>query len=205
MYAKLGAPIEYDYTVLTTWDLSTQTLSVEARSPQILLAFFDPDSVPERLISETKAELEGTEHAFLLDEFEYVPLTSITFDPLGSSLTILPNRFGDAIMELTRTSMINRLSASKSVSMHRLVQFAVLSRLSPGSRAIYFDLAVNILYFDFPNTWFDRGAHQGHGWGAWETCSAVLPHVSQLMELHKYDIKETRPDLWAELIFRTGA
>jgi len=57
VYAKLGAPIEYDHTVLTTWDLSTKTLSAEARSLQILLAFFDPDSVPERLISETKAEL----------------------------------------------------------------------------------------------------------------------------------------------------
>lgn len=184
VYAKLGVPIEYDHTVLTTWDLSSQSFSVEARSLQTLLAFFDPDSVLERLISETKAELDGTEYSFLLDEFG----------------------FGDAIMELTRTSMINRLSTSKSVSMHRLVQLAVLSKLTGESRTTYFDIAVKILYFDFPNTWLNSGAHQGHSWSSWETCSAILPHVSRLMDIsEKYNIKPMRPDLWAELVFRTGA
>ncbi|KAK0639179.1 tpr repeat-containing protein [Cercophora newfieldiana] len=184
LYAKLEAPMEYDHTVLTTWDISTENLSAEARSLQILLAFFDPDSVLERLISETKAEIQTTEHSFLLDEFE----------------------FGDAVVELNRTSMINRLSSSKSVSMHRLVQFAVLSRLAGPSRVVYFDLAVKILYFDFPNTWLDSGAHQGHSWSSWETCSAILPHVSRLMEVsEKYRIKSANPELWAELVFRTGA
>lgn len=108
-------------------------------------------------------------------------------------------------MELTRTSMISRLSSSKSVSMHRLVQFAVLSRLSGQDRTLNFDLAVNILYFDFPNTWQQGGAHQGHGWSSWETCSAILPHVSRLMQVSdKYGIKPTKPDMWAELVFRTG-
>ena len=108
-------------------------------------------------------------------------------------------------MELTRTSMISRLSSSKSVSMHRLVQFAVLSRLSTQDRILNFDLAVNILYFDFPNTWQQRGAHQGHGWSSWETCSAILPHVGRLMQVFdKYGIKPTRPEMWAELVFRTG-
>jgi hypothetical protein len=102
--------------------------------------------------------------------------------------------------------MITTLSASKAISMHRLVQFAVLTRLQGPERVTNFDLAVKILYFDFPNTWQDRGAHQGHGWASWETCSAILPHVMRLMGLaQKYKIKSAKPDLWAELVFRTGA
>ncbi|KAK0616614.1 tpr repeat-containing protein [Immersiella caudata] len=143
VYAKSGCPMEYEHT----------NLSSEAKALQNLLAFLDPDSVLERLLSETKADLEGTECAFLLDEFD----------------------FGDVVMELTRTSMIGRLSTSKSISMHRLVQLAVLSRLPAHDRVAVFDLAVEILYFDFPNTWHSPGAHQGHGFASWETCSAILP------------------------------
>lgn len=109
-------------------------------------------------------------------------------------------------MELCRTSMISRLSSSKALSMHRLVQLAVCLRQPKPDRILHFDLAVRILSFDFPNTWQDRGAHQGHGWAAWETCSAILPHVSWLMQLsEKHKIKTANPDLWAELVFRAGA
>jgi hypothetical protein len=70
VYAKSDRPVEYDHTVLTTWDISLQKLSTEARTLQNLLIFFDPDSLLERLITNTKAELEDTELSFLLDEFE---------------------------------------------------------------------------------------------------------------------------------------
>jgi len=73
VYAKSGTPIEYGHTVLTTWDISLQNLSSDAKALQNLLAFFDPDSLLERLITSTKADLENTPgHSFLLDEFEYV-------------------------------------------------------------------------------------------------------------------------------------
>ena len=101
--------------------------------------------------------------------------------------------------------MVTRSSAFKALSMHRLVQFAVFLRLSKSDRIAYFDLAVRILYFDFPNTWQGRGAHQGHGFASWETCSAILPHISWLMKLsEKYKIVSTDPAMWAELVFRAG-
>lgn len=113
--------------------------------------------------------------------------------------------FREALMELSRTSMISRLSSCKALSIHRLVQFAVFLRIPKPDRVAYFDIAVRLLYFGFPNTWQDRGAHQGHGWASWETCSAILPHVSWLMQIsEKHNIKSTMPDVWAELVFRAG-
>ena len=37
---------------------------------QNLLAFFDPDLIPERLITGTKAEIEDSHLEFLFDDFE---------------------------------------------------------------------------------------------------------------------------------------
>jgi hypothetical protein len=113
--------------------------------------------------------------------------------------------FGEAIMELSRTSMVTRLSESKALSIHRIVQLAVFHRLSPSEKVELFDLAVKILYFDFPNTWKERGSQQGHGWASWETCSAILPHVSCLMQLfEKHKFKSQNLQIWAELVFRAG-
>ena len=109
------------------------------------------------------------------------------------------------MVELARTSMTSRLSSSKSLSLHRLVQFAVFLRMSEADRVANFDLAVRILYYDFPNTWQDRGAHQGHGFESWETCSAILPHVSRLMQVaEKHKVKPGNTGLWSELVFRAG-
>lgn len=108
-------------------------------------------------------------------------------------------------MELNRTSLVSRLSSSKALSMHRLVQFAVFLRQSEADRISNFDLAVQILYYGFPNTWQRRGPHQGHGWASWETCGAVLPHVSWLMQIfQKHKLRPSNYDLWAELLCRAG-
>ncbi|KAK4452538.1 hypothetical protein QBC34DRAFT_455296, partial [Podospora aff. communis PSN243] len=183
VYAEAGSPMNYGHTVLTVWDSSLQSLSPKAKALQNLLAFFKPDSNLESLISETKADLGETEHAFLLDEYEVT----------------------DAIIELTRTSLVTRVSASRSVSMHPLVQLAVLSKLSAPDRVRTFDVAVNILSFDFPNTWQFPSSHQGHGFASWKTSRTVVTHVCRLIEVSvEYHIESAKPELWAELVFRTG-
>jgi len=91
--------------------------------------------------------------------------------------------------------MITKLSSSKALSMHRLVQLVVLHKLPMSGRVETFGLAVRILYFGFPNTLQGGGAHQGHGWAFWEKSSEVLPHVSLLMRLsEKYKIKAPNTD-----------
>jgi predicted ATPase len=68
--ARSEIPAEYSYTSLTTWDMSLERLSPEAKSLLNLLAFFDPDLIPERLITDTKAKLNEPSLEFLFDEFE---------------------------------------------------------------------------------------------------------------------------------------
>ncbi|OAA60362.1 tpr repeat-containing protein [Niveomyces insectorum RCEF 264] len=182
---KSNKPVEYEHTVLTTWEISLHGLSDDGRCLQNLLSFLDPDRIPESVLTNAKAveQLEAPNFEFLADSFD----------------------FGDAVMELSRTSMVSRMARAKALSMNRMAQLAVFLRIETAERTTYFDTAVRLLYFGFPNTWKAGGSHQGHGWEAWETCSAVLPHVSWLMQLaQKHSISSSVPELWAELIFCSG-
>lgn len=70
VFAKAGPLVEYDHTLLTTWDISLQKLSAEATTLQNLLVFFDPDLILERLILNTQAKFEDPRLEFLFDDFE---------------------------------------------------------------------------------------------------------------------------------------
>lgn len=113
--------------------------------------------------------------------------------------------FGDAVIGLTRASLINRMPCSKAISVHRLVQFTVFSRLPEADILMYFDYTVQVLSSGFPNTWKERTHQQGHGWASWETCSAILPHIDWLIKLAEmHSLKASDPELFAELVFRAG-
>ncbi len=68
--AKSKAPVEYNHTSVTTWDISFGRLSIEAETLLNVLAFFDPDSILERLITDTKATPTDSRLEFLFDDFE---------------------------------------------------------------------------------------------------------------------------------------
>ncbi|KAK7743150.1 hypothetical protein SLS53_004235 [Cytospora paraplurivora] len=183
VFARSKVPGEYGYTVETAWNMSIERLSPNAKVLLNVLAFFDPDLIPERLILETKANIDDEQLEFLFDEFD----------------------FGDAVMELTRASLVTRLATSMALSVHRLVQQAVFDRLSPAERIYYLDNVIQMLAYDFPNTWTGTGPSQGHGYKSWELCGAVLSHVGWLMALtKKHKLKPSDPNTWAELIFRAG-
>jgi hypothetical protein len=89
--------------------------------------------------------------------------------------------------------------------MHRLVQFAILERLTADETTFFFDTAYELLFYDFPNTWDERDNNQGHGFQSWETCSAIVPHVNRLMKIKaQYNVNITELEVFAELIFRIG-
>ncbi|KAI1294398.1 hypothetical protein F5Y03DRAFT_372923 [Xylaria venustula] len=181
--ARSKGPGEYDYNSLTAWNMSLEKLSGEARVLQNVLAFFDPDLILERLIVDTKADLSDDKLQFLFDEFD----------------------FGDAVMELTRAALVTRIASSKALSIHRLIQLSVFRQLPVDQRVYYFDVVVQVLYHDFPNTWAAKGPYQGHGYKSWETCSSVLVHVNWLMSLSRnHKVLPKFPATWAELIFRAG-
>lgn len=113
--------------------------------------------------------------------------------------------FGDAVIGLTKASLAHRLSSHKALSIHRLVQFTLFSKLSEAERETYFDYAIKVLSHSFPNTWNDRSHQQGYSWASRETCSKILPHISHLVRLAKeHSLKASNTELFAELVFRAG-
>lgn len=74
---------------------------------------------------------------------------------------------------------------TKSLSVHRLVQYAVFARIPEHEIQELLDSTITLLLNGFPNRWKELGACQGHGFSAWETFGEVLPQVSSLVELVK--------------------
>ena len=115
------------------------------------------------------------------------------------------NSFGDAVIGLTKTSLVNRLSSHKALSIHRLVQLTVLSRLTTEEMSTFLDHAIRMLSCSFPSTCNAEADHQKHDGAARETCSAILPHVNRLITLtQEHSIEITSPELFKELVFCTG-
>jgi hypothetical protein len=115
------------------------------------------------------------------------------------------NRFRGAVTGLIDASLIVRSPELEAITLDRLMQSTVFSRLSGADILIYSDSVIRMLSCSFPNSWIERTDEQGHGWKAWQTCSPILPHVTRLMKLvETHSLKLTNIELFAELIFRTG-
>jgi NB-ARC domain len=70
IFSRGEAPPEYNHTLSTVWEISNKNLPQDARALQNLLAFFDSDSVAERLLKDTRASLTDERLQFLFDELE---------------------------------------------------------------------------------------------------------------------------------------
>ena len=68
--AKGEAPSEYNHTIGTVWEMSLQKLSGDARTLQQLLAFLEPDSVEEEMLTSDTSGLTEDRYEFLHDELE---------------------------------------------------------------------------------------------------------------------------------------
>lgn len=64
-----GSLAGYDHNLSTVWDLSLAKLPESAHVLQSLLCFFDPDKVPERLLTIPEIQHNRDELEFLNDEF----------------------------------------------------------------------------------------------------------------------------------------
>jgi hypothetical protein len=108
--------------------------------------------------------------------------------------------FLDAKEPLLKAALIDRSSNTDSLTIHRLVQAAVMRRLTKEERIAYFDVAITILSHGFPNTWNTVTSHQ---FTAWAKCELCLPHVNFLIEQSKkYSLKSSDSKKFSELILR---
>jgi len=83
--ARKAPGSDYEHTLSTVWDVSFGKLTEDSTRLLNVLAFFDPDGVPEEILSQGADGL-GEEFAFLADPMELVPLSESTHNHDYSSI-----------------------------------------------------------------------------------------------------------------------
>lgn len=101
---------------------------------------------------------------------------------------------------LLQGALIDKSSESGIISMHRLLQRAVIRRMSTEEREKIFLLAVDILSASFPDTY---SADVGHQVASWNYCERSLPHMESIVrQSEHFRIVENGSQAFAELLLR---
>jgi tetratricopeptide (TPR) repeat protein len=99
----------------------------------------------------------------------------------------------DAKQTLLRAALIDRSPETESLSIHRLIQKAVIRQLSKQEREKYFGYALALLRTIFPTSWrHGPGGDYSYVYSAWETCEKCLPHVAFLASQYQAFKLQTR-------------
>ncbi|KAI9719975.1 MAG: hypothetical protein M1812_003100 [Candelaria pacifica] len=176
IHERRGGVTDYEHTISTVWELALAKLPQNAKTLQNLLAFLDPDHIEESILTINLTGADISDFSFLTDEMDLL----------------------DAKEKLLQAALIDRCSEDASLSVHRLVQAAVMARLATSERATYADVVVSMLEKGFPNTW---RTDVGHQVSSWVDCEKRLPHVLFLVKQFKrYKLSASKPEAVAELI-----
>ncbi|KAL8936576.1 MAG: hypothetical protein Q9216_004861 [Gyalolechia sp. 2 TL-2023] len=170
----------YEHSISTVWEMSLNKLSGHARVLQSILAFLDPDKIDQEILIEGSQTLVGTrpDIEFLSDELDLL----------------------DAEEALLQAALINKASDTGLLSIHRLIQAAVIRRLSSEEKATAFDIVVRLLCWVFPDTFSKDVGHQHQSWENSEKC---LPHIDHIIKMKEdYKISLPDPQYYAEVLLR---
>jgi hypothetical protein len=83
---------------------------------------------------------------------------------------------------LFRAALIERNAAARSLSLHRLVQTAVLDELDEldgADKSRYLRFVIELMWQAFPSAWPDKGG-DGFTWTTWDKCQRCLPHMTHI-------------------------
>ncbi|KAL2827327.1 hypothetical protein BDW59DRAFT_160294 [Aspergillus cavernicola] len=147
----------YAGNVSTALSQALHSLSSSAAFLVKLMAWFDPDGIPERLVRQDST-LHAELQPFLKDESEYF---------------------------LSLKSLLSRLLITKSTTqgtflMHRLAQAAIIHGMSEDEKLQTFNAALGLVNRIFPGqeNWQDLT-------GKWPDCALALSHVYRLRTLQQ--------------------
>ena len=85
----------------------------------------------------------------------------------------------EAKAALFRASLLDRNTATRSISIHRLVQGAVIDELSQDNKSRFLRLVIDLLTEVFPCAWANSGG-DGFTYVAWDWCQRCIPHVTHI-------------------------
>ena len=101
---------------------------------------------------------------------------------------------------LLHGALIDKSTETGVLSMHRLIQRAVLRRLSIERREKICLLVVNILLANFPDTYSNDVGHQV---ASWIECERSLPHIESLVQQSEhFKVLVSASQSFAELLLR---
>ena len=148
LLARGESPVDYDYTVATTWAMSFH--GVEEASPVAadllrLVAFLAPDNAPRSLLSEEAEHLPE-------------PLRSVAGDALA---------LDEAVAALRRYSLVE--ATAESLSVHRMVQAVVRDGLSQDEKKSWAGAAVELVNRAFP--------YRQNDVATWAGSARLLPYA----------------------------
>ncbi|KAL8781443.1 MAG: hypothetical protein Q9213_005995 [Squamulea squamosa] len=178
--SKKTGTVNYEHSISTVWEMTLNRLSGSARLLQQILAFLDPDKIDQAVvIGGSQALVENR------PDMEF----------LGDELDLL-----DAEEVLLQNALIDKTSETGFLSIHRLVQAAVIRRLSSGEKVTCFDAVVRLLCWGFSDTFSEDVGHQHQSWENSEKC---LPHIDHVIKIkEEYRIKPPDPQYYAQVLLR---
>jgi hypothetical protein len=107
---------------------------------------------------------------------------------------------GDAEGILLKSCLIDKNAQNGIISIHRLMQAAVISNQTDFEKERYLKAVICVLSWSFPDTWSEDVGHQ---FQAWSKCEKCLPHVHYLIaQQRKYKIGLSNPQQYGELLLR---
>lgn len=159
--------VAYQHSIATVWAFN----KLKAQSRQLLeiIAFFDPDNVDEELLIAASAELLSTDTSFK------------------------KSNYLEARSDLLQSSLIQRDKQHQQISVHRIVQDAILSTMAWETKCRIFDGILRILWMRWPSALpkpskepelpQPKASGLRLNVGRWPACSTIYPHTLRLHQI----------------------
>lgn len=159
--------VTYPHTLSTVW--AFEKLKPQARQLLELISFLDPDCIGEDLLMAASTEL------------------------FSEGAHFKKSYFFEARTDLLQSSLIQRDKQKQQVSVHRIVQDAIMTTMDATKKRSMFDQVVRILWADWPSAMpkpskipeLPQPKSTGGRLhvGRWPVCAAIYPHVLRIHQV----------------------
>ncbi|OAA66342.1 tetratricopeptide repeat protein [Akanthomyces lecanii RCEF 1005] len=159
--------VTYQHSIATVW--AFHKLKVQSRQLLELIAFFDPDNIDEELLKSASSEL------------------------LSADVPFKKSNYLEARSDLLQSSLIQRDKQHQQISVHRVVQDAILTSISLETRFRIFEGILRVLWMRWPSALpkpskepelpQPKASGQRLNVGRWPVCSTIYPHTLRLHQI----------------------
>ncbi|KAH8882047.1 tetratricopeptide repeat domain-containing protein [Thozetella sp. PMI_491] len=159
--------ITYRHSVSTVW--AFEKLKPHAQQLLGLISFLDPDQIGEDLLMKASAEL------------------------LSDGAQFRKSSYIEARAELLLSSLVQRDKQNQRISVHRIVQDAILATMDVTKKQFLFDRIVEVLWAEWPSAMPNpskepvlpkpKSADGRLHVRRWPVCRAIYPHVLRIHQL----------------------